>query len=450
MGVSILEGSKIGRIATAVENIAAGITKSYYTLTVTALTRDNVDVTGQVVYVRQGGADGPIYASAAYEGQPVSFSLPSGFVYHVSITNNIAHHFAPTTAAGIVSNTNISHILYYEDLSNITSAQAIKDALNANDDLTGLVGESITCSWRGTTLTWDVADYDKLEGVITLLLHDTLPDQMQFEPQQALAYFEYGLPAGDYSFQNGNTTYYFTLTTAIPAGGQLRATTSAFYTYQSQSVTETLEVGTVSTTAISGATALGKCATSDGAYPLNHMDRVNSGSNNFAESGLLEWLNSDTAANTPLARINKFSRPYIVNTPGFLSGLDADFLAVLDNTAWKCSPNTTYEAPASMGGVAQVGHPYTVTKKFGLASEKEIFGTYTCLDVGDAIFDLYEGAEATDRIKRYGTGARYWWLRTSYTIANYERYVYSNGTVYHNYAYNAAGVVPACKISKSS
>ena len=146
MGVSILEGSKIGRIATAVENIAAGITKSYYTLTVTALTRDNVDVTGQVVYVRQGGADGPIYASAAYEGQPVSFSLPSGFVYHVSITNNLAHHFAPTTAAGIVSNTNISHILYYEDLSNITSAQAIKDALNANDDLTGQVGESITCS----------------------------------------------------------------------------------------------------------------------------------------------------------------------------------------------------------------------------------------------------------------------------------------------------------------
>lgn len=429
--------------------LIAQITKSYYTLTVTALTRDNVDVTGQVVYVRQGDANGPIYASAAYEGQPVSFSLPSGFVYHVSITNNLAHHFAPTTAAGIVSNTNISHILYYEDLSNITSAQAIKDALNANDDLTGLVGESITCSWRGTTLTWDVADYDKLEGVITLLLHDTLPDQMQFEPQQALAYFEYGLPAGDYSFQNGNTTYYFTLTTAIPAGGQLRATTSAFYTYQSQSVTETLEVGTVSTTAISGATALGKCATSDGTYPLNHMDRVNNGSNNFAESGLLEWLNSDTAENTPLARINKFSRPYIVNTPGFLSGLDADFLAVLDNTDWKCSPNTTYEAPASMGGVAQVGHPYTVTKKFGFASEKEIFGTYTCLDVGDAIFNLYEGAEAADRIKRYGTSARNWWLRTPDTNVSGERYVRTNGAVNSDYANKTYGVVPACKISKS-
>ena len=185
--------------------LIAQITKSYYTLTVTALTRDNVDVTGQVVYVRQGDANGPIYASAAYEGQPVSFSLPSGFVYHVSITNNLAHHFAPTTASGIVSNTNISVILYYEDLSNITSAQAIKDALDANDDLTGLIGESITCQWRGTTLTWDVADYDKLEGIVTLLLHDTLPDQMQFEPQQALAYFEYGLPVGNYKFKNGRT-----------------------------------------------------------------------------------------------------------------------------------------------------------------------------------------------------------------------------------------------------
>lgn len=430
--------------------LIAQITKSYYTLTVTALTRDNVDVTGQVVYVRQGDADGPIYASAAYEGQPVSFSLPSGFVYHVSITNNLAHHFAPTTASGIVSNTNISVILYYEDLSNITSAQAIKDALDANDDLTGLIGESITCSWRGSTLTWDVADYDKLEGVITLLLHDTLPDQMQFEPQQALAYFEYGLPVGNYKFKNGSTYYYFALAAAIPAGGQLRATTSAFYTYQSQNVTEILETGTVSTTEITGATDLGTCASSAGAYPLNHMDCVNNGSNNFAESGLLEWLNSDTPANTPLARINKFSRPYIVNTPGFLSGLDADFLAVLDDTAWKCSPNTTYEAPASMGGVSQVGQPYTATKKFGLASEKEIFGTYTCLDVGDKFFDLYEGAEAADRIKRYGTGARTWWLRTPLTNANYERHVYTNGTVSSYYAYNTYGVVPACKISKSA
>lgn len=430
--------------------LIAQITKSYYTLTVTALTRDNVDVTGQVVYVRQGDANGPIYASAAYEGQPVSFSLPSGFVYHVSITNNLAHHFAPTTASGIVSNTNISVILYYEDLSNITSAQAIKDALDANDDLTGLIGESITCQWRGATLTWDVADYDKLEGVVTLLLHDTLPDQMQFEPQQALAYFEYGLPVGDYKFKNGSTYYYFTLATAIPAGGQLRATTSAFYTYQSQNVTEILETGTVSTTEIAGATDLGTCASSAGAYPLNHMDCVNSGSNNFAESGLLEWLNSDTPANTPLTRINKFSRPYIVNTPGFLSGLDADFLAVLDDTAWKCSPNTTYEAPASMGGVSQVGQPYTVTKKFGLASEKEIFGTYTCLDVGDKIFNLYEGAEAADRIKRYGTGARIWWLRTPHTSAHYERVVITSGTVNYFYARNTYGVVPACKISKSA
>lgn len=436
--------------AAKMDAMMALMTKSYYTLTVTAQTRDNVTVTGQTVYVRQGGADGPVYASAAYEGQPVSFSLPSGFVYHVSITNNLAHHFAPTTASGIVSNTNISVILYYEDLSNITSAQAIKDALDANDDLTGLVGESITCAWRESTLTWDVVDYDKLEGVVTLLLHDTLPDQMVFEPQQALAYFEYGLPAGSYKFKNGNTYYYFTLATAIPAGGQLRATTSAFCTYQSQAVTEMLETGTVSTTEISGATDLGTCGSSAGTYPLNHMDRVNSGSNNFAESGLLEWLNCDTAANTNLARVSKFSRPFNVTSAGFLSGLDANFLSVIDDTAWKCSPNSTYECPASMGGISTVGQPYTVTKKFGLASEKEIFGTYTNLDVGDSLFDLYKNAEAADRIKRYGTSARYWWLRTPNTSAHNERYVHTNGTVNYSNASNSYGVVPACKISKSA
>lgn len=450
MGVSILEGSKIGRIATAVEGIANAMTKSYYTLTVTALTRDNVDVTGQVVYVRQGGADGPIYASAAYEGQPVSFSLPSGFVYHVSITSNLAHHFAPTTASGIVSNTNISHILYYEDLSNITSARAIQEALDNNDDLTGLVGETIVCTKGDGTLTWEITNYDKLAGEVTLLTYDTLPDQMQFEPVQALAWFEYGLPAGSYKFKNGNTYYYFTLENAIPADGQLRATTTAFQVYPSQEIATATEEGAVSTTEIAGATDLGTCGQNTGAYPLNHMDRVNYGSNNFGESGIFAWLNSNAAANTNLPRVTKFSRPYNVTAPGLLNGLDPDFLACIADTEWKCSPNTTYECPASMGGIATLGRGYTVTAKFGLASEKEIFGTYTCLDVGDSIFDLYNGATAADRIKRYGTGARNWWLRTPLTYARSERTVDSNGTVSGSNASNASGVVPACKIRKSS
>ena len=335
-------------------------------------------------------------------------------------------------------------------MSHITSAGDIQQALDDNEDLTGLIGESITCQKSGTTLTWDVVDYDKTEGVITLLLHNALETNMQFEPPQALAYFEYGLPTGDYKFKNGSTYYYFTLETAIPADGQLRATTTAFQTFQSQSTTEILEQGTVSTTEISGATDLGTCGAETGTYPLNHMDRVNYGSNNTAESALFAWLNSDAAANVAMTPVTKFSRPYIVNQPGFLNGLDADFLATIAVTNWKCTTNSTYECPASMGGITVRGQAYTITSKFCFASEKEIFGTFTNLDVGDSLFDLYDGATAADRIKYYGTGARYWWLRTPYTGAHYVRIVGTSGTLYYVSANGSYGVVPACKIKKSA
>ena len=46
--------------------------------------------------------------------------------------------------------------------------------------------------------------------------------------------------------------------------------------------TALLETGTVSTTEISGATSLGTTASGN----LNHMSRVNYGSNNYKESAL--------------------------------------------------------------------------------------------------------------------------------------------------------------------
>ena len=117
---------------------------------------------------------------------------------------------------------------------------------------------------------------------------------------------ENGLAAGSYTFTWQNTQCYFTLTTAIPAGGQLRATNSQFQTYTSQDATATLETGTVGTEEIAGATDLGH----EGQGLLNHRDRVNYGSNNFAESALFWWLNSDAAANTPRVPVTKFSRAY--------------------------------------------------------------------------------------------------------------------------------------------
>lgn len=417
-----------------------------YTLTVTVSTKDGVTVTGQTVTVRAGDADGPVYGTAEYNGQPVSFRVPDGFAYYAEVTDNLAAHFMPTTVKGVINGANAAVTLLYNDLSTIQTASDIQAALDADVDLTELVGQQITCQRGNDTLSWDVVDYDSTAKVVTLCTHDTLPEAIQFEPPQALMYCEDGLAAGSYTFKWNNTQCYFTLTQAIPAGGQLMATNRAFQTYESVTATAQIESGTVSTEAIDGATNLGQTGTGN----LNHHDRANYGSNNFGESGILQWLNSDSPANTPLPRLTKFSRPYVPTKAGFKAGLDADFLACIQDTVWKCSANNVYECPASLGGIAKKGNPYTVTAKFALASEIEVFGEYGGTQDGGTVWDLYVGAEATDRIKYYNNTARSWWLRSPYwNITSRERNVNTSGAGIYNYANHSNGVAVACKIAKS-
>ena len=421
-----------------------GITQ---TLTVTVLTQDNVTVTGQTVTLREGGPTGQVYATATYSGQPVSFALPTGFSYYVSVSDTLNHHFNPTTARGVIKDANVAVTLQYSDFSTIRTATDIKAALNAGMDLTDLVGEQITCTKSGETLTWDVVDYDSTTGSIKLLLHDVYgTTNMVFEPAQALMWCENGLAAGDYTFTWNTTQCYFTLTTAIPAGGQLRATNTQFQTYASQSATATLETGTVGTDEITGATDLGH----EGQGLLNHRDRVNYGSNNFAESALFWWLNSDAAANTLRVPATKFSRAYSYAQPGFMNGLDPDFVNCLDVVDWLCSTNNVYECPESLGGYTKgIKQAYTVKAKFGLASEMEIFGSYGGNPDGSTVFDLYNGADADDRKKYRGTSAQTYWLRSPYwSYAHFERAVYSSGGASFDSANSSYAVVPACRISR--
>lgn len=418
-----------------------------YTLTVTVNTQNGVTVTGQTVTVRAGDADGPVYGTAEYNGQPVSFRVADGFAYYVEVTDNLAAHFRPTTVKGVINGANAAVTLLYNDFSTIQTAPDIQAALDADMDLTELVGQQITCQRGNDTLSWDVVDYDSVAKVVTLCTHDVLPDDMQFEPDQALMYCEDGLVAGSYTFKWNNTQCYFTLTQAIPVGGQLRATNSAFQTYESVTAITQMESGTVSTDVIDGATNLGQTGTGN----LNHHDHVNYGSNNFGESGILQWLNSDSPANTPMPRLTKFSRPYVPSKAGFKADLDAEFLACIQDTTWKCSANKVYECPVSLGGIAQKGNPYTVTAKFALASEIEVFGKYGGVQDGGTVWGLYVDAEATDRIKYYNNSARGWWLRSpTWNFANFVRLVDAPGVGTHSGAHSNVGVAVACKIAKSN
>lgn len=381
-----------------------------YTLTVTVSTQDGVTVTGQTVTVRAGDADGPVYGTAEYNGQPVSFRMPDGFAYYAEVTDNLAAHFKPTTVKGVINGANAAVTLLYKDFSTIKTAPDIQAALDTDMDLTDLVGQQITCQRGNDTLSWDVVDYDSTAKVVTLCTHDVLPEAIEFEPVQALMYCENGLVAGSYTFKQDKAQYYFTLTQAIPAGGQLRATNSEYQTYESQSAIAQIESGTVSTDVIDGAINLGQTGTGS----LNHYERVIRGSNNFGESGILQWLNSDSPVGASLPRLTKLSRPYVLSKAGFKASLDADFLACIQDTVWKCNANNNYECPASLGGIAQKSAPYTVTAKFVLASVIEVFGEYNGTADGSTVWDLYTGAEATDRIKYWNNGARFWTLRSPF------------------------------------
>ena len=419
-----------------------------HTLTVTVLTKDNVTVTDQTVYVRANDADGEIYATAAYDGQPVSFSIPDGFRYHVSVSDTLDHHFDPTTASGIVNNTDVAATLVYSDFSAIRTASDIKAALDINMDLTNLVGESITCTKGSDTLTWDVVDYDATNKKVMLLLHDAFgTTNMVFEPAQALMWCENGLAAGSYTFTDGTTHYYLTLTTAIPAGGQLRAIPTSFWTYASQDATVELESGTVSTTSITGATDLGTC----GQGLLNHMQRAKYGSNNYAESAIFWWLNSDAEANTMRVPVTKFSRAYSYASAGFMNGLDANFVNCIDEIDWQCSTSNVYECPESLGGYTKgIKQTYTVKAKFGLASEMEIFGSYGGNPDGSKVFALYSEANSDERKKYRGTSVQVWWLRSpDWYYSAYERFVSSFGDTGSNWTYNSYAIAPACQISAS-
>lgn len=303
-------------------------------------------------------------------------------------------------------------------------------------------------------ITWDVVGHNLYKNpananapTMTLLAHYRDKDGVQFDASEAMYYAAEALAAGAYTFKVSSTSYYFTLTNDVPAGGQIciNSTPSTFTVYSSASSTTALETGAVSATAIEGATDLGTL----GSGNLNHWDRIRYGSNNYKESAMRQFLNSNATAGSVWTPQTHFDRPpsWVSSKAGFMAGLPADFLEVVGEVDVKCKTNRTYEAPDSTTPVNSV---YTVRDKFYLASQKEIFGSEDSPVDGSVLFPYYDGATATDRIKyrmdSHST-AGYWWVRTpNPTNARYVRYVISDGTLDSVGACVANGCVPACTI----
>lgn len=330
------------------------------------------------------------------------------------------------------------------------------------------IGDQLSCKKGDDVLVWDIIGIDhdtpadpQFTHSLTLQLHDCFPTTIQFDAPEAFYYCETALEAGTYHFaidstydatRNDLTSYQFTLTQAVPAGGQLtfpwdtHANASTIKVNSFASTTSTTVIEQVSVTEGTDGQELGTLTVAgDFTNNLNSIHKVRFGNNNYKESAIRQWLSSSAAAGSVWTPQTKFDRPplWAANTAGFINGMDADFLAVLGEVTKVTAKNTV------------TGGGYDVTSdKFFLLSRSEVYGGVEVGGVNEGspypyyadYSDLSAPGMAADsnRIKYRNGSAQYWWLRATYDAS--VRPITTTGSVYSREASNAYGIAPACNI----
>lgn len=306
-----------------------------------------------------------------------------------------------------------------------------------------------------------------------------LTDIITFDAQEAFLYTEVDIPAGTYKFTipnydatyGGDKTYYFTSTATLPSGSQIVMN----WPYQQTPKTVTGYAGPnpqTNTTALSGFSALTLTEWVDGTSPeatdlgtitgpttqlgtsnygqMNHIHRARYGSNNYLQSGIRQYINSNSAANTWWTPQTVFDRPYGSRTSaGKLTKLNQDLVSVMATPEIKSRTNSYFETTSLDGTTFTLSTDYTInTDKMFLLSPMEVNFNTTDTTIGTTL-DYYIGANNGKRIKirKSNNTAYYWWLRTPYpSNVHYVRGVYTSGALTSNDATNSGGVAPACII----
>ena len=176
---------------------------------------------------------------------------------------------------------------------------------------------------------------------------------------------------------------------------------------------------------------------------MNHMHRVRYGSNNWKESAIRQFLNSNVEAGSVWTPQTKFDRPpsWAASTDGFMKGFDDDFLSVVGECNHLTKTNSVFEVDGNLNKL------YTTKDRFYLASHSEIFGGSENNLADGTQFPYYNEATNTDRIKYNAETARYWWLRSPIPSNAYDvRSVTTDGSLSNINADNSSGVAVACDI----
>ena len=418
-------------------------------LTIIATTDDNVNIVDQTIEIYNANTN-TLFATVVYNSPTaITLNVPDGFSYLIKPKSTLKKHYCTDRPSGMVTeDTTIT--ITYKSLSSISTFMDLQEILDSGIGKNVELGTEVSFTHEkyGNQI-FEVVNYDSENEIFTLLNKNTISGDFEFDASEALLKATEVMNPGNYTFKVDTTSYYFTLTQALPVGGQLEVTSKEFFTYESPYESSYLEKGTVSTELLDSAINLGTAGTG----VLNHWDRVQYGSNDYGESAIDQWLNG-TGTDWWTAKTMFDRPPSYKNYEGFLSGIPQDVLNVIANTEVKCGSQNVYCAPDSNHSI---NSKYTLNRKFYLASEVEIFGMTDILTVdnGSKQFQLYIDATDADRIKyynpKYNHGAVSWALRSpdSYN-ANKVGYVFLSGGNTTFYAYGDRGVVAACQITKSS
>ena len=314
------------------------------------------------------------------------------------------------------------------------------------------------------------------------LCEKLLTDVYVFDNIEAMLYVETAIPAGTYKFTipnydatyGGNKTYYFTSTADVPVDSQIVLK----WDYQKPPASVTAYAGPnpqTNTTPLTGfnaltltewvdgtspeATDLGtvklSMSDSDSAYgKLNHIHRARYGSNNYLQSGVRQYLNASTAADTWWQPQTIFDRPYTQRSQnGKLMKLNQDMVSVLAKPEIQSRTNSLFETTSLDGTTFTPDTNYTITTDtMFLLSPMEVGFNTTDTTVG-TLLDYYTAGTSSDannkriKIRKSNNSAYYWWLRTPHpSHCSHVRYVITSGALSYNSASNSYGVAAACII----
>ena len=301
---------------------------------------------------------------------------------------------------------------------------------------------------------------------LVLMSKDAITE-LPYDGQEAIWANTSLLPAGNYNFQATvaygklKVGYYnFTLSSDVPANSLFVGFPNVYDDEPSgtpvkiyDSFTSTTEIQSATMTYSSSAVGTTLCQISEAGNTSNNITplrRFAYGSNNWAQSNLRQFLNSESSAGQVFTQQHSRDRvdASFLQLDGFMKGLDSDFKNLLVSTKRRyVSSNVGEESGYTVGGSYQCSDKIFIPTRLEVQGDKELSSVSYGIGSKFKYFDIH-----TDRRKKKigtSTNISYQLSTPDRATAHKRRLVNTSnsGSVVTDNANNSYGVVVCCVIA---